>query len=91
MAVLEELAEKDPSLNETVEAIKLLASTACNLAASQIASRLKIRVRSAEFDDEAFGGLLVAFGAAKPGQKCPKVLRDVDPGGDWEYLEVCNE
>lgn len=64
---------------------KMALEGAADCLANQLAAHLKInKRRSATWREKAFGGLLAAFAPKRQRQKCPKVIEEGDPEGDWE-------
>ena len=52
--------------------------------AQSLANHLNIRMtHPGAWEGEAFGGLCANFGPSTPGQLCPEVIDNGDPGGDW--------
>ena len=60
-----------------------LEAAATNLA-RDLASYLLIDFSPAEWEGKAFAGLCASFSPRRKGQKCPKVIDEGDPDGDWD-------
>jgi len=52
--------------------------------ARALAKHLKITCNTADWQGKEFGGIAAPFKPSFKGQKCPKVIHEGDPGGDWE-------
>jgi hypothetical protein len=49
-----------------------------------LANHLGVTTIGATFEGMAFAGLCANFNPIKTGDKCPDVLDEQDPDGDWE-------
>lgn len=68
-----------PDLYRHVEAVEKASSDL----AEALAKHLKICSSDATWEGKEFGGTCATFWPSKKSQKCPQVIDDGDPSGDW--------
>ena len=74
-----ELADQlDVDVGDTVSEIERLMDSL----GEKLAARLGVAHHSSVIESEAFAGACVSFEAARPGQKCPDELQELDESGE---------
>ena len=78
--MLDAAEESDmPNVEVHVQAME----EAADFLGKALAAHLKIKYGTATYE-QGFGGLCASFSPAKKKQKCPPVIDEGDPGGDWD-------
>lgn len=76
-------AAQQCDLPQYADHVRLLETAATNLA-NALAAHLHITAGPATWEGKGFAGLCASFHPKRKKQKCPPVIDDADPGGDWD-------